>query len=249
MVPRIHRQLFSAAWSAKPQADLSPVVTLANSHPALHGALRRALDSSFQVGLTLEADRAAKPDRAWSLTLPGHVDGHLRRPSLVDAGALALFLSRTPTGMDPRPTDPTGLVERVKELLWQSAAAGEDAFVLAGGGRVLGFAAIDRSPEPCELPLDPSWLSAHGLAPEDVCISRMALAGELRGLGLGHHFKQAQVTAAGDAGYLAVASPGGNRLGRALAARAGGFVQTAAASGWVLVPTARWQEAGKPHAH
>ena len=173
----------------------------------------------------------------------------LRRPELGDAGGLARFFGRTATGLDPRPADSQSIAERVKDILWQSVAAGEDAFVLSGLGEVLGFASIEQGPQACELPLDLDWLAGHGLTPEDVCISRMALAGELRGQGLAHHFKQAQVVAAGDAGYLALASPGGNRLGQALAARAGGWVQTTSVSGWVLVPTSRWSGAAKPERH
>lgn len=245
MVPRIPRNLSAASWSGRPASSLQ-LGSLASTHPALAGALTKAIDAPYEAGWNLEARRSSKLEREWALALPGGTPGQLRRPHPADACRLALFLERTPLGADPRPGDPVATVERVKELLWQAATSGEDAFILSKRGEVLGFAAIERRLEVCELPLDMAWLAGHGLAPEEVCISRMGLAGELRGHGLGHHLKQAQVLAAGDAGYRAVASPGGHRLGRALAARAGGLVQTTAASGWVLVPTRAWDGAGKP---
>lgn len=248
MLPRIPRNLAAASWSGRPASSL-PLGALASTHPALAQALRKALDLPYEAGWTLETQRTGKLERQWTLALPGGAPAQLRRPNPADAGGMALFLTRTPLGADPRPQDPTGIVERVKDMLWQASASGEDAFILARRGEVLGFAAIERQPEACEMPLDLAWLASHGLAPEEVCISRMGLAGELRGHGIGHHLKQAQVTAAGDAGYRAVASPGGHHLGRALAARANGLVETTSGSGWVLVPTARWAESTRGSAH
>lgn len=245
MVPRIPRNLSAASWSGRTASSLQ-LGALASTHPALAGALAKAIDAPYEAGWTLEARRSSKLEREWVLALPGGATGQLRRPHPADAGSLALFLERTPLGSEPRPGNPAGTVERVKEMLWQAASLGEDAFILSRRGQVLGFAAIEQRPEVCEMPLDRAWLAGHGLAPEEVCISRMGLAAELRGHGLGHHFKQAQVLAAGDAGYRAVASPGGHQLGRALAARAGGLVQTTAVSGWVLVPTQAWDGAAKP---
>jgi GNAT superfamily N-acetyltransferase len=163
-----------------------------------------------------------------------------------DALALGHFLRRPHFGPVVDPADPTPVIDGVRELLWQATARDEDAFVLVGHGQVLGVSMIERKPEPCEQGLDLDWLSAHGLVPEQVCISRMALARDLRGHGIGHALKAAQVVAAGDAGYRAVASLAGMTVGRAIAARAGGWVSSASGAGWVLVPTRCWPGADEP---
>ena len=116
------------------------------------------------------------------------------------------------------------------------AAASSGGVPLPSGSWSASPCCIEAQPEDCEPPLDPAWLADHGYGPSEVCISRMALAGEVRGQGLSHVLKRAQLTAAGDAGYRALASPWGNSITQAIARRAGGLVQTASMSGWVLIP-------------
>lgn len=212
----------------------------------LSQALRKAIDPAAVAAWQQAARRADKPDHRWDLPLPGGNHGELRRPEPRDALALGKFLRRPNFGPVLDPADPTPVIDGVRELLWQATARDEDAFVLVGQDQVLGVAMIERKPEPCEQGLDLDWLGAHGLAPEQVCISRMALAQNLRGWGLGHALKVAQVVAAGDAGYQAVASLAGISVGRAIAARAGGFISSASVSGWVLVPTRCWQSTKDP---
>ena len=211
-------------------------------------ALRQAIGPAAVAAWQQAARRADKPERRWDLPLPGGNQGELRRPKPGDALALGNFLRRPHFGPVVDPADPTPVIDGVRELLWQATARDEDAFVLVGQGQVLGVAMIERTPESCEQGLDLDWLSAHGLAPEQVCISRMALAQDLRGHGIGHALKAAQVVAAGDAGYRAVASLAGMTVGRAIAARAGGWVSSASGAGWVLVPTRCWPDAKEPAA-
>lgn len=240
MWSRIHRTLSSVPRTGGPVPTASPSASGVCTDGALAQALSQAMDPASQAAWQQAVRRADKPERLWDLSLPGGAHGQLRRPQLGDALALGGFLRRPHFGPVLNPSDPTSVIDGVKDLLWQAAARDEDAFVLVGRGQVLGVTTIERQPEACEQALDSGWLSAHGLAPEDVCISRMALAMDLRGHGLGHALKGAQVAAAGDAGYRAVAGMAGHAAGRAIASRAGGLMDSASGSGWVLVPTRCW---------
>lgn len=249
MWPRtISRSVGVAAYHAgagQPRSTLPGWGTLASADPGLAQALQSALAPPYASDWLQSMRRADKADRSWALALPCGTASLIRRPQPGDACRMASFFLRTPTGLAFQGRDPTPIVEAVKDLLWLSAAVRGDAFILSGRGEVLGLATIEKEIEPCEQPLDAAWLAAQGVTEDEVCLSRMVLAPELRGRGLGHALKAAQVTAAGDAGYRAVAGPAGNAVGLAIAKRAGGLVDAVSVSGWCLVPTPRWERAGR----
>lgn len=217
-----------ARWAALEAAD-----------PALASALRQALAPPYAQAWEEARLRADKPERQWALVLQGGEPGQIARPRPEDSPGLACFLRQTPTGLVIPSSDAADLVEAVKDVLWMSAAPRVDAFVLRARGLVLGLAQFEVSSPgaPCEQDLDKGWLAAQGVSHDEVCVSRVHLARELRGQGIGHLLQGAALAAAGDAGYRALAVQAGNDQGRALAVRAGGQPDKMSVDGWCLVPT------------
>jgi GNAT superfamily N-acetyltransferase len=235
MWPQIQRSISSAAFRTLAHSSSVPA-TAGSADPILAQALQAAVHSSYQAHWTFAAQTAGKPDRQWSLALPGGSSGVLRRPDPADALRIAAFLRSTPRGPVDRPDDVGGLTQAVLDLLWQAVAPAEDAFVLAGRESILGVAQIEREPEVCETELDRAWLAGQGYLPSEVCVGRMVLAKAVRGHGFGHLLKEAQLAAAADAGYRAVVSAAGHDIGLAIARRVAGDRCRPSASGWILVP-------------
>ncbi len=235
MWPQIQRSISGAAFRALGHSSSAPSAA-GGIDPMLARALREAVNTTYQANWSFAAQTAGKPDRQWSLALPGGTSGVLRRPDPADAPRIAAFLRGTPRGPVDRPDDVGGLTQAVLDLLWQAVAPGEDAYVLSGRGTVLGVAQIEREPEVCEPELDRAWLAGQGYLPSEVCLGRMVLAKEVRGHGFGHLLKEAQLAAAADAGYRAVVSAAGHDIGLAIARRVAGDRCRPSASGWILVP-------------
>ncbi len=146
----------------------------------------------------------AKPAVEIRFQTKGGTEAQVRRPTPQDLPQLEAFLERCQperqAGDEGSEPGPVGAAVQV----WMADNPRHDAFVAVVDGQVVGCATLDPPGSERQSVAERMALKSEGLEPSDVCTSQMLVDPKLRGLGIGKALKQAQVRAAGEAGYLAV---------------------------------------------
>jgi len=205
----------SIGRNALRQAGVPVTTQLPSAAARVSGAMRqappegpplwtRSLAKGAASGARASGLDGAKPPLEIRFQTKSGTDAQVRRPTPQDLSQLEAFLERCQPergagdeGSEPRPV---GAAVQV----WMADNPQHDAFVAVVGGKVVGCATLDPPGGERQSQAQRAALKAESLEPSDVCISQMLVDPEYRGLGIGKALKQAQVRAAGDAGYRAV---------------------------------------------
>ncbi|TFZ03314.1 GNAT family N-acetyltransferase [Ramlibacter rhizophilus] len=196
--------------------------------------MSRARGLCSEGSKTVPGTTAARPAIERTSVLKDGREATVRRLEPREVGALASFHAKRMQFADLFAHKE--LSERaVRNHFLAHETPGEDALAAIVADKVVGTATIEAQPLEMELPIDGHILAAKGMKESEVCVGRMMVDPDFRGIGVGRALKEAQLVAAADSGYKAVAGLTHSAALKHVVRTLGGSVQEGMGQTWTVV--------------